>query len=359
MRIGIPRERKIEEGRVALTPHACGSLIAAGHEIRVQAGAGVDSGFPDAAYQAVGAGVVATAEEAWQADLVVKVKDPISDEVHLLREGQRLFCFLHLAANAELAHGLCESGATAVAFETVTDSRGGLPILVPMSAIAGRLAAQIGGHLLHESQGGKGVLLGGVAGAPRGRAVVLGAGNAGGNALRALLDQGVPVTVFDKDPEKLEWAQRLGAETRYPHDDTVAAELRRADLVVGAVLVPGGRAPQVVTEAMVSAMEPGSVIVDVAVDQGGCVATTQPTDYGNPTYRAHEVVHFAVTNMPGAVPRTASEALSARVAPYVLRLADDDWRRDASLASGLNVDGGEIVHEAVASALAGGTVRGY
>lgn len=356
MRIAIPKESKAAEGRIALSPDACRELVELGHEVEVEAGAGVASGFSDADYGRVGVRLVPESEALWRrADLIVKVKEPNLQEAGWLSERQRLFCYLHLAALPELTRALCASGVTAVAFETVTDAHGTLPLLAPMSAIAGRLAAQIGSNLLFRHHGGKGLLLGGVPGTGRGRTVVLGVGNAGIEAAASLAALGAEVLAFDRSPAALERAARLGANVTalYAHADAVEEAVARADLVVGAVLVPGAAAPKVVARSTVARMAPGSVIVDIAVDQGGCIETTRPTSYESPTYVEEGVLHFAVTNMPGAVPRTASEALSSRLVPYLRRLAQPDWDSDPGLQAGINVRAGKIVHPAVRAALEG------
>lgn len=355
MRVAVPKESKTAEGRVALTPHAVRELTRAGLDVLVERGAGVASGFSDEAYAQAGAELASETERLWrEAELIVKVKEPNLTEAGWLSPGQRLFCYLHLAAEPELARALCRLGATAIAFETVTDATGGLPLLAPMSAIAGRLAGQIGSNLLFRQHGGQGLLLGGVPGTPRGRAVVLGVGVAGGHALQVLAALGAEVVAFDRNPQRLEQAQAMGANVsaRYAHHESIAEAVAAADIVIGAVLVPGARAPIVVERAQIEAMRGGSVVVDIAVDQGGCIETTRPTSYAAPTYVVADVVHFAVTNMPGAVPRTATEALSGRIAPYVLRLAAADWRKAADLGAGVNVEAGSVVHPAVAHALA-------
>jgi alanine dehydrogenase len=350
MRIGIPRELKPREGRVGLIPAACVELVRNGHEVFVEAGAGEKSGYPDRHYRDVGVGVLPTAQEVFaRAQMIVKVKEPIEPDLKLLRSDHLLFCYLHLAALPDLTKRLCDIGLTAVAFETVEDRSGRLPLLAPMSDIAGRLAIQIGTTLLHQPQGGKGILLGGVPAARRGRVVILGAGVAGGNSTLVAAGLGAEVIVFDKERDKLAGARAMGANVTglYPHIADVADAVREADIVVGAVLVTGARAPHVVTADMVKAMEPGSVIVDISVDQGGCIETTRPTTYEAPTYVEHGVTHFTVTNMPGAVPRTSSQALSAAIASYASRLADGDWRDDADLLKGINVERGKVVHPAL------------
>ncbi len=349
MLIGLPKEIKPLEGRVALVPAACAELVGLGHRLLVEQGAGEASGFPDAAYGAAGAELVADAAGVYgAAELIVKVKEPVGPELDLLQPGHCLFGFLHLAANLELLGRLRAIGLTAVAFETLED-RGRLPILAPMSQIAGRLAVQIGATLLLRSQGGKGCLLGGLAGTERGRVVVLGAGNVGGGAVEMAAGMGAQVTVFDRSPDKQAAMRALGGNVTalYPYAEAMGLAVAGADLLVGAVLVPGARAPRLVSRAQVAAMEPGSVVVDVSVDQGGCVETTRPTTYERPTYVEEGVVHFGVTNMPGVVPRTASGALSAALMPYLLRLVEPDWRADGVLRGAINVDRGGILHPAL------------
>ncbi|HUO81242.1 MAG TPA: alanine dehydrogenase [Gammaproteobacteria bacterium] len=350
MRVGIPRELKPLEGRVGLIPAACAELIRDGHEVFVEHSAGVQSGYQDAQYEAVGVTILDTAAEVYgRAQLVVKVKEPIDADLEHLRREQLLFCYLHLAALPALTARLCDIGLTAVAFETVEDEQGRLPLLAPMSDIAGRLSIQVGTHLLHQPQGGKGILLGGIPAAKRGKVVILGGGVAGGNAAIVAAGLGAEVTVFDMDRDKLYAARQLGANVTgvYPHSADIGEAVRAADIVVGAVLITGERAPHVVTAEMVRAMQPGSVIVDISVDQGGCVETTRPTTYDDPTYRWENIIHFTVTNMPGAVPRTASQALSAAIAPYAARLASGNWREDPRLVKGINVADGKVVHPAL------------
>jgi alanine dehydrogenase len=349
MRIGIPSETKPLESRVALIPEACGDLAVRGHEVIIQRGAGAGSGFSDRAYVAAGARLAEDAAALYGAsELIVKVKEPWGPEIDLLRADQLLFSFLHLAANPELTQRLVDIGITAIAFETVAVD-GRLPILAPMSDIAGRLAAQIGTTLLQVPQGGKGLLLGGLPAAERGQVVVLGAGNAGAAAIRTAASTGAWVTVFDRDLEKLAAMRRVGPNvtTLYPYADSLGETIAQADLLIGAVLVPGARAPRVVTTSQVASMERGSVVVDISVDQGGCIETTRSTTYEAPTYEVHGVTHFAVTNMPGAVPRSASRALCASLFPWLVRLADADWRSDPVLAAAVNVAGGDVVHPAI------------
>lgn len=351
MRIGIPSETKTLEGRVALVPYACGDLVRAGHDVYIQSGAGDKSGFTDDDFSKVGVSVVPDAPALYKtAELIVKVKEPIAGDLALLEERHRLFCYLHLAAEPDLTEALCRIGLTGVAFETVEHTNGHLPLLAPMSIIAGRIAVQVGTHLLHQPQGGRGILLGGLGGAERGHIVVLGAGAAGGNAARLAAAGGAQVTVFDKRTDRLEEMMTVGhnVSALYPYVEAVAEAVAGADLVIGAVLVTGARAPHVVTAEMIAGMPKGSVVIDISVDQGGCFETTRATTYKDPTYVVDEVTHFAVTNMPGAVPRTASQALSAAILPYVMRIARDDWRDDPALVRGINVEGGKVVHPALA-----------
>ena len=355
MRIGIPSEIKPLEGRVALVPEACSSLVQAGHSVAVQQGAGRFSGYDDAQYVAAGASIAPDAGTLYRdAQLIVKVKEPFDTEPGLLRQEHLLFCFLHLAANPKLAASLCATGLTSVGFETVETDSGSLPLLAPMSDIAGRLASQIGTSLLQRPQGGKGLLLGGLPGAERGRVVVIGAGHAGGNAAAMAAAIGAEVVVFDLRQERLAAMHALGNNVTglYPYPSALAREIAAADLLIGATLRTGERAPHSVSRDMVRSMQPGSVIVDISVDQGGCIATTRPTSYDQPTYVEEGVVHFAVTNMPGAVPRSASQALSAVLLPYVLQISQPDWQSSPELRRGINTDAGELVHPALKESLA-------
>lgn len=350
MRIGIPRETKTLEGRIALVPAACADLVRAGHEVYVESGAGLKSGYADADYERVGARIAADAAELYaSAELIVKVKEPIAGDLQHLKSHHLLFCYLHLAAEPELTRRLVDIGLTGVAFETVEEADGSLPLLAPMSIIAGRIAVQVGTHLLHQPAGGKGILLGGLPAANRGRVVVLGAGAAGGNSAALAAAMGAEVVVFDKRPDRMQAMMNLGANVTalYPYEAYVAREVARADMVIGAVLVTGAKAPHVVSAEMIRSMQPGSVVVDISVDQGGCFETTRPTTYADPTYVVDGVTHFAVTNMPGAVPRTSTEAISAAILPYVMRMARPDWRDHPALRKGINVEGGRVVHPAL------------
>ncbi len=355
MHVALIKENQPDEGRVALTPHACHQLIAAGHCVSVQAGAGVESGYPDEAYRQAGATLSDEPERLWrEAEIIVKVREPSLEEAAWLQTEQRLFCYLHLASKPRLAEALCRSGVIALGYETVTDAQGHLPLLAPMSAIGGRLAAQIGANLLMKHHKGRGVLLGGVAGAARGSAVVVGLGTAGTQAVEVLTALGAEVLAFDKRIARLEalHSAHPNLTALYAHPEAIADAVVDADLVICAAHVVGQRAPLLLQRAHVQAMRPGAVIVDLAVEQGGSVETTRATTYSDPTYLAHEIVHFAVPNIPCAVPRTASEALSGRITPYVLRLAERDWSTSPALSSGVNVEAGGIVHPAVCAALA-------
>jgi alanine dehydrogenase len=350
MRIGIPTETKTLEGRVALVPAACADLVRHGHEVFMQAGAGAKSGFPDPWFTRVGVQVVQGAGALYEsADMIVKVKEPIAGDLRYLKKRHLLFCYLHLAPDPKLTRRLLEIGLTGVAFESVEESNGSLPLLAPMSVIAGRIATQVGTHLLHQPEGGKGKLLGGMPTTGRGKVVVLGAGVAGGQSAALAAAGGANVVVFDKRPERLAQMMALGANVTalYAYESVVAEQVATADLVIGAVLIPSAKAPHVVTRAMVKSMENGSVMIDISIDQGGCFETSRPTNWKNPTYVVDGVTHFCVTNMPGAVPQTSSQAISAAILPYVLRLAQKSWRKDTVLASGINVEAGKLVHPAL------------
>ncbi len=351
MRIGIPSETKTLEGRVALVPAACADLVKRGHEVYVQSGAGTKSGFGDDDFTRVGVKIAADADALYEiSELIVKVKEPIEGDLARLKKHHLLFCYLHLAPEPELTRRLLGIGLTGVAFESVEEADGSLPLLAPMSIIAGRIAVQVGTHLLHQPMGGKGKLLGGLPSTERGKVVVLGAGAAGGNSAALAAAGGANVVVFDKRQDRLAQMMALGSNVTalYPYEEYVAREVATADLVVGAVLVPSARAPHVVSRAMVESMQPGSVLVDISIDQGGCFETARPTTWADPTYTVNGVTHFAVTNMPGAVPQTSSQAISAAILPYVQRLAaGPQWREFEPLRRGINVDRGELIHPAL------------
>ncbi len=349
MRIGIPREIKLLEGRVGLIPAAAAELVKEGHELFIEKGAGEPSGYGDDSYRAVGVTLQPDAATLYAAaEMIIKVKEPVEPEIGLLRKKHLLFSFLHLAAEPELTKKLLDIGLTGVAFETVEED-GQLPLLAPMSDIAGRLATQIGTSLLHQPNGGKGILLGGLPAASRGRVVILGGGMAGGGAALLAAALGAEVVVFDKNRAKLEQMRALGPNVTalYPYSDQIAEEVARADLLIGAVLIPGAKAPRLVSAEMVRTMAAGSVVIDIAVDQGGCIETTRPTNYQSPTFVWEGVVHFCVTNMPGAVPRSASQALSAALIPYAIKLANGELNQDAGLQAGINVCAGALIHPAL------------
>lgn len=358
MRIGVPRETKDREFRVGLIPDGVRTLISEGHEVLVESTAGVGSGFDDDAYAAAGAKVVDT-DEVWSApDLVVKVKEPTLDQVARLNDGQTLFTYLHLAAAPELTQALLDSGVCAIAYETIRHLDGSFPVLAPMSEVAGRLATQIGAHFLQKEQGGKGLLLGGVPGVLRGKVTVIGAGTVGINALRYAHALGAEVDILDLNLQRLTYIYDLfrgELNTLYSNPANIERSVCSSDLVIGAVYTYGRRAPVLVSEAMIEAMEPGSVVVDVAVDQGGCIETIRPTSHSDPIYTVHDVIHYGVPNMPGAVPRTSTFALTNTTLPYAQQLASLGTQAaieaDASLALGVNVWGGRVTCEGVAESL--------
>jgi alanine dehydrogenase len=359
MRIGVPRETKAHEYRVGLTPASVREARARGHEVWLESGAGLGAGVGDDEYLAAGARLAATADEVFAAaDMIVKVKEPLAPERARLRPGQVLFTFLHLAADAAQAKDLVDSGAVCIAYETVTSPQGTLPLLAPMSEIAGRMSIQVGAATLEKARGGRGVLLPGVPGVAPGKVVILGAGNVGMNAAYVAAGIGAEVVVLDKSPEALRRiAAQFGArvKTVMALADLIAEHVASAHLVVGAVLVPGARAPRLVTRAMLGRMKQGAVLVDVSIDQGGCFETSRPTTHDDPTYVVDGIVHYCVTNMPGGVPRTSAFALNNATLPYVLELADHGWKaalaRNTHLRNGLNVCAGKITHRAVAEAL--------
>ncbi len=359
MLVGVPKEIKIQEYRVGLVPGSVRELIHHGHKVLVESGAGAGIGFDDEAYRRAGAEIAGGPSAVFaKAELIVKVKEPQPAEIPLLHQGQVLFAYLHLAADPKQAEGLLRSGATCLAYETVTDERGGLPLLAPMSEVAGRMAVQVGAHWLEKEQGGPGILLGGVPGVAAARVLVLGGGVAGTNAARVAMGMEARVTVIDKQLARLyaldlQFGSRIN--TLFSTIETIEREIAAADLVVGSVLVPGAATPRLVTRAMVAGMRPGSVIVDISIDQGGCCETSRPTTLAAPTYVEAGVTHYCVTNMPGAVARTATFALNNATLPFVLALAGKGWRRaladDRNLMAGLNIHQGRITHRAVAESL--------
>ncbi|MBA2239362.1 MAG: alanine dehydrogenase [Lysobacter sp.] len=350
MRIGVPKETKTLEGRVALVPEAAGDLVVQGHEVWLEKDAGIKSGFSDDLYTRLGVKIAPDAAALYdKGELIVKVKEPIEGDLALLRKHHLLFCYLHLAPLPVLTKRLLDIGLTGIAFETVELPNGDLPLLAPMSIVAGKIAVQVGTHLLHQPQGGKGKLLGGLPSTTRGKVVVFGAGAAGGNSAALAAAAGAQVVVFEKRQDRMDEMMRLGHNVTalYPYNEVVAREVASADLVIGAVLIPGAVAPHVLTRGMLEGMEAGSVVVDISIDQGGCFETSRPTTWKDPTYVEEGVTHFCVTNMPGAVPQTSSQAICAAVLPWVNKLASGQWRDNAALVRGINVDEGRLVHPAL------------
>ncbi|MBU6243590.1 MAG: alanine dehydrogenase [Actinomycetales bacterium] len=365
MRVGIPREIKNHEYRVAITPAGVHELVAHGHDVVIEREAGVGSSIPDTDFVAAGARILSTADDVWaDADLILKVKEPIAEEYHRIRKGQVLFTYLHLAASRECTQALIDSGATAVAYETVELPDHSLPLLAPMSEVAGRLAPQVGAQALMRANGGRGVLMGGVSGTYAAKVVVIGAGVSGMNAAAIALGMQAEVLLLDRSIARLRQVDAI----YQGHMQTIASnayEIERtvvdADLVIGAVLVPGAKAPKLVSNDLVSRMKPGSVLVDIAIDQGGCFEDSRPTTHQDPTFRVHESVFYCVANMPGAVPNTSTYALTNVTLPYALELADRGWRdamvQDPALARGLNVHAGEVTYGAVADAFGMPSIR--
>ncbi|MEO5335944.1 MAG: alanine dehydrogenase [Magnetospirillum sp. WYHS-4] len=359
MLIGVPKEIKVHEYRVGLLPASAREAVAAGHRVIVEAGAAGGIGHPDAEYLAIGAEVVDTAEEVFaRADLIVKVKEPQPHERRRLREGQVLFAYLHLAPDPAQTSDLMAGGAVCIAYETVTSSKGGLPLLAPMSEVAGRMALQAGARCLEKEQGGRGILPGGVPGVAPAKVSILGGGVVGANAALIAVGMGADVTVLDRDTDRLRHlAERFEGRLKCVHSnvETVESYVVDADLVIGAVLVPGAEAPKLIPRALMGRMKPGSAFVDVSIDQGGCAETSRPTTHADPTYLEEGVVHYCVTNMPGAVPHTSSYALNNATLPFVLALAGKGWRRalkeDRHLAAGLNVARGKLTCRPVAEGL--------
>jgi alanine dehydrogenase len=359
MRVGVPTETKNNEFRVAITPAGVAELTHRGHEVLVQAGAGEGSAIPDAEFKTAGAQLASTAEQVWaEADLLLKVKEPTPQEYGLLRSRQVLFTFLHLAASRACTDALLASRTTSIAYETVQTADGTLPLLAPMSEVAGRLAAQVGGYHLMRTEGGRGVLMGGAPGVKGADVVVIGAGTAGYNAARVAGGMGAAVMVFDLNINKLrlldaEFGGRIG--TRYSSAYELAGAVKRADLVIGAVLVPGAKAPTLIPNSLVAQMKGGAVLVDVSIDQGGCFEDSRPTTHDSPTFAVHDTVFYCVANMPSAVPKTSTVALTNATMPYVLRIADDGWlaacRADPALAKGLSTHDGALLCGRVATDL--------
>ncbi|WP_019506806.1 alanine dehydrogenase [Pleurocapsa sp. PCC 7319] len=352
MEIGVPKETKDQEFRVGLTPHSVQAL-SKNHAVFVETNAGIGSGFTDEAYQKAGAKIVTNAVDAWNKELVVKVKEPLATEYQYLQSEQLLFTYLHLAAERDLTKALIEAGTIAIAYETVELSNGKLPLLTPMSVIAGRLSVQFGARYLEKQQGGRGVLLGGVPGVPPGNVVILGGGVVGTEAAKIAVGMGARVQIVDINVDRLSYLENLfgsRVELLYSSPGHIEAVVSNADLLIGAVLVVGKKAPTLVSRSLVAQMRPGSVIVDVAVDQGGCIETLRPTSHSQPTYIAEGVVHFGVPNIPGAVPWTATQALNNSTLPYILQLANHGLsalEMDEALAKGLNIKRGHIIHPAV------------
>lgn len=360
MIIGVPKEIKDNEYRVALTPSGVSALTGTGHEVIVESKAGEGSGFGDAVFEEAGARVLSSAEEVYNAaDMIVKVKEPLEAEYTLLKTGQIVFTFFHLAAERTLFEAMLASGITAIAYETIEEEDGRVPILKPMSEVAGRLATQIGAHYLLRPQGGRGVLLGGVPGVEKGRVLVIGAGTVGLNAVKVAVGLGAEVTLLDLDIERFTYIDDLygnEVETLLSNPDNVKKAVASCDLLIGAVHIPGARTPRIVTRDMVSTMKKGSVIIDVAVDQGGCVETTRPTTHSRPTFVESGVLHYGVTNMPGSVPRTSTLALTNITLPYIVKLAEfglmSAAKEDPALKLGINIHKGKVTNRAVAKSFA-------
>lgn len=360
MRIGVPKEIKKQEHRVGLIPSSVREMVAHGHQVMVEAGAGVGIGFDDAAYINAGAHIILTPAGIFEkADMIIKVKEPQPQECSMLLPEQILFTYLHLAADKPQAEALIASNCIAIAYETVTGPNGkGLPLLAPMSEVAGRLSVQVGAHYLMKHMEGQGILIGGVPGTPAGRVLVLGGGVAGFNAARIAVGMGARVTILDKSPDRLRELDEHfngSAEVLYSTTSAVESLLPKSDMVIGAVLVPGASAPKLVTRQMLKTMKKGSVMVDIAIDQGGCFETSHATTHGDPVYDVEGVTHYCVANMPGAVPKTSAMALNHAILPYALRIADMGWEKalssDAGFAAGLNICKGKVMHKAVAESL--------
>ncbi|WP_170772691.1 alanine dehydrogenase [Ruegeria lacuscaerulensis] len=359
MKIGCPKEIKPQEFRVGMTPNAAQEAVARGHEVIIETGAGLGSGFDNADYVAAGAQIVDTAAEVFAtADMIVKVKEPQAGERKMLREGQLLFTYLHLAPDPDQTHDLLSSGCTAIAYETVTDANGGLPLLAPMSEVAGRLAPQVGSWTLQKANGGRGVLMGGVPGVGPAKVVVIGGGVVGTHAAKIAAGMGADVTVLDRSLPRLRYLDDVFGgqfKNQYSTAGATAELIQTADMVIGAVLIPGAAAPKLITRAQLSTMKPGAVLVDVAIDQGGCFETSKATTHADPIYEVDGVMHYCVANMPGAVARTSTIALGNATMPFMLALADKGWKQacqdDPHLMAGLNVHAGQLTYYAVGKAL--------
>ncbi|MBL6638501.1 MAG: alanine dehydrogenase [Planktomarina sp.] len=359
MKIGCVKEIKAQEFRVGLTPSATKEAILHGHTVYIEKSAGIGSGFEDDEYLNVGARIIDTADEIFQTcDMIVKVKEPQAQERKMLRSGQILFTYLHLAPDMPQTKDLLESGCTAIAYETVTDRRGGLPLLAPMSEVAGKLAPQVGSWTLQKANGGRGVLMGGVPGVSPAKVIVIGGGVVGTHAAKVSAGMGADVTVLDRSLERMRYLDDVFSASfkcEFSSSANIARLIQEADMVIGAVLIPGASAPKLISKSQLSSMKPGSVLVDVAIDQGGCFETSRATTHADPIYEVDGVVHYCVANMPGAVARTSTEALGNSTLPYMLELANKGWKRACSenphLANGLNVHDGKVTYQAVADAL--------
>ncbi|WP_171234999.1 alanine dehydrogenase [Ruegeria sp. HKCCA6837] len=359
MKIGCPKEIKPQEFRVGMTPNAAQEAVARGHEVLIESGAGIGAGFDNDAYVAAGARIIDTAEEVFAtADMIVKVKEPQAVERKMLREGQLLFTYLHLAPDPAQTHDLLESGCTAIAYETVTDANGGLPLLAPMSEVAGRLAPQVGSWTLQKANGGRGVLMGGAPGVGPAKVIVIGGGVVGTHAAKIAAGMGADVTVLDRSLPRLRYLDDVFGghfKNQYSTAGATAELIQEADMVIGAVLIPGAAAPKLISREQLSTMKPGAALVDVAIDQGGCFETSKATTHADPVYEVDGIMHYCVANMPGAVARTSTIALGNATMPFMLSLASKGWKQackdDAHLLAGLNVHAGKLTYEAVGTAL--------
>jgi alanine dehydrogenase len=358
MRVGVPKEIKNNEYRVAITPAGVKDLTRHGHQVLVEKSAGEGAWIPDAEYERAGATMIGSAAEIFgTADMIMKVKEPLAPEIAMLRKGQILFTYLHLAADKKLTEGVLNSGCVGIAYETIQAPNGSLPLLTPMSEIAGRMAVQVGAQYLERHNKGRGVLMGGVPGVPPADVLIIGAGVTGTQAAKIALGMGANVTLLDTNLDRLRYLDDTlqgRINLVMSNHETIAGRLKSCDLLIGAVLIPGAKAPTLVTKEMVSTMKPGSVIVDISVDQGGCIETIHPTTHSDPVYMVHDVVHYGVANMPGAVPRSSTFALTNATLPFAVKLANLGWEKaletDAVLAKGLNVANGQLFYPAVADA---------